>query len=220
MLFRSTLIVFGLVFLIPAFYAYSRGFQDTRYLYIFYPIFSIISIYFIHIIGNKIKKPRIFFVGIVTLVITISLIFLGLTITDFEREKEEFEISLKINEITTSVNRDYESLHFLKWSDSDVLENFPVLSTQVEQRDRVEIIIIGNKSENEFETMEDYFEFAESQGLTHLVLDNSNLGNSYLQDIFQNELEYSFLNKIYDSSESGYNVHIKVFEINYNLIPE
>ena len=168
----------------------------------------------------KIKKPRIFFVGIITLVIVISLIFLGLTITDFQREKEEFKISLHINEIATSVNRDYESLHFLKWSDSDVLDNFPVLSTQVEQRDRVEIIIIGNKSENKFETMEGYFEFGESQGLTHLVLDNSNLGNRYLQDIFQNEQKYSFLNKIYDSSESGYNVHIKVFEINYNLIPK
>ena len=217
---KWTLIVFGLVFLIPAFYAYSRGFQDTRYLYIFYPIFCVISIYFIQIIGNKIKKPRIFFVGIITLVIVISLIFLGLTITDFQREKEEFKISLHINEIATSVNRDYESLHFLKWSDSDVLDNFPVLSTQVEQRDRVEIIIIGNKSENKFETMEGYFEFGESQGLTHLVLDNSNLGNRYLQDIFQNEQKYSFLNKIYDSSESGYNVHIKVFEINYNLIPK
>ena len=77
-----------------------------------------------------------------------------------------------------------------------------------------------DKSENKFETMEGYFEFGESQGLTHLVLDNSNLGNRYLQDIFQNEQKYSFLNKIYDSSESGYNVHIKVFEINYNLIPK
>ena len=85
---------------------------------------------------------------------------------------------------------------------------------------KTEIIIIGNKSENKFETMEGYFEFVESQGLTHLVLDNSNLGNRYLQDIFQNEQKYSFLNKIYDSSESGYNVHIKVFEINYNLIPK
>tara|TARA_Y100000741_G_C18240533_1_gene553503 strand:- start:50 stop:1636 length:1587 start_codon:yes stop_codon:yes gene_type:complete len=217
---KWTLILFGIIFLIPAFYAYSRGFQDTRYLYIFIPIFSIVSIYLLQIIDDKIKKPRIFFVAIITLVIIISYIFLGVTITDYEKEREEYEISLKINQIATSVNRDYESLHFLKWADKDVLENFPILSTKVEQKDRVKIIIIGNKSENSFSDIHDYFKFAQTQGLTHLVLNNSNLENKFLQEIFQNEEEYSFLDKIYDSSESGYNTHIKIFEINYDLLLE
>ena len=147
----------------------------------------------------------------------ISSIFLNFTITDFEMQKEEYEISLIINQIATSVNRDYSSLQYLKWSDMDVLENFPILSTDVKQRDRVEIISIGNESENVFLVMEDYFAFAQKQGLTHLVLDNDNINNHFLKEIFQNEKQYPFLKKVYDSSEFGYNFHIKIFEINYDL---
>jgi len=217
---KWTLILFGIIFLIPAFYAYSRGFQDTRYLYIFFPILTIISIYFIQFIEQRIKNKKLFFIGIVSLIIIISCVFINFTITDYEMEKEKYKISLEINQIATSVNRDYKSLHYLKWSDSDVLENFPILSTKVEQKDRVKIIQIGNKSEYEFSNMKDYFEFAQKQGLTHLVLDNYNLGNNYLQEIFQNEKEYLFLNKIYDSTELGYKMHIKIFEINYDLLQE
>lgn len=217
---KWTFIIFGIIFLIPAFYAYSRGFQDTRYLYIFLPILSIISVYFLQFIGKRIEKPRIFFPGIITIIIAVSCIFLNFTIIDFQEETEKYEISLKINEMTTSVNRDYKSLHYLKWSDYDVQNNFPILSTDVEQKGRVEIIQIGNKSKNEFSNMGDYFDFAKKQGLTHLVLDDYNLGNDFLRNIFQNEEKYPFLNKIYDSKESGYEYHIKVFKINYELFFE
>ncbi|SVC59501.1 uncharacterized protein METZ01_LOCUS312355, partial [marine metagenome] len=158
---KWTLILFGLFFLIPAFYAYSRGFQDVRYLYIFLPIFCIISVYFIQLVEQKIKKPKVFFVGVIISTILISSIFSNFTITDFETEKEKYEISSVINQIATSVNRDYSSLQYLKWSDADILENFPILSTNVEQRDRVKIIHIGNYSENVFSVMEDYFVFAQ-----------------------------------------------------------
>ena len=107
---------------------------------------------------------------------------------------------------------------YLKWSDYDVKNNFPILSTDVKLKDRTEIIQIGHKSKHEFTNMKEYFEFAQKQGLTYLVLDNYNLGNDYLKEIFQNEDKYTFLNKIYDSKESGYEHHIKVFEINYELL--
>ena len=214
---KWTLILFGLAFLIPAFYAYSRGFQDVKYLYIFLPVFCIISVYFIQSIEQKIKKPKVFFGGIIISIILVSSIFLNFTITDFETEKEKYEISLVVNEIATNVNRDYISLQYLKWSDADVINNFPILSTNVKQKDRVKIINIGNNSNNEFSIMEDYFVFAQKQGLTHLVLDNDNINNNFLKEIFQNEKQYPFLKKVYDSSEFGYNYHVKIFEINYNL---
>ena len=53
-----------------------------------------------------------------------------------------------------------------------------------------------------------------------MTADWVDLPNKFLQEIFQNEEEYSFLDKIYDSSESGYNTHIKIFEINYDLLLE
>lgn len=217
---KWTLILFGIIFLIPAFYAYSRGFQDTRYLYILLPIFCIVSIYFIQIIEQKIKNKKLFFMTIISLIIIISCIFINFIITDYQIEKEKYEITMEVNKIATSVNRDFKLLHNLKWADSDVIEKFPILSTDVKQKDRVKIIEIGNKSSNEFESMEEYFEFGKKQGLTHLVLDNDNMNNSYLKEIFQNEEKYQFLNKVYDSSEFGYKIHVKIFEINYKKYHE
>ena len=44
------------------------------------------------------------------------------------------------------------------------------------------------------------------------------MNNKFLQNIFQNEENYKFLKKIYDSRNDGYNYHVKVFEINYDVI--
>lgn len=214
---KWTLILTGLVFLIPAFYAYSRGFQDTRYLFIFVPILSIISVYFIKLIEQKIGKQNTVFISVLILIIFISFSFINLIITDYSLEREKYEISLIINDITTSVNRDYNSVTYLKWSDGDVQRNFPIISTDVRQKDRVKIIKIGNTLKNEFTNLQDYFSFGYKAGLTHLVLDNDNINNQYLQEIFQNEEEYIFLTKIFDSKESGYRYHVKVFKIDYKI---
>jgi hypothetical protein len=38
-----------------------------------------------------------------------------------------------------------------------------------------------------------------------------------LNEIFHNENEFPFLIKIFDSKNEGYDYHVKIFEINYNL---
>ena len=212
---KLMLVLLGIIFLIPAFYAYSRGFQDTRYLFIYFLILSIISVYLIQKIGHKIERIDIVVLSTIFLIILISFIFVYYTISDFTNDREQYEITRYVNEISTSINRDYESLVYLKWYDRDVIENFPVLSTDLERKGQTDIVFIGNKSEFEFSNLEDYLTYGNEKGLTHLVLDNSNLDNEYLKHVFNNDEEYSFLTKVFDSRDLGYNHHVKVYEIDF-----
>ena len=61
----------------------------------------------------------------------------------------------------------------------------------------------------------DYLTYGNEKGLTHLVLDNSNLDNEYLKHVFNNDAGYSFLNKVFDSRDLGYKHHVKVYEIDF-----
>ena len=56
---KSILLLFSMILVLPALYAYSRDFQETRYLYILFPLFSIISLYSIQKV-DKIKNCIIF----------------------------------------------------------------------------------------------------------------------------------------------------------------
>ena len=54
--------------------------------------------------------------------------------------------------------------------------------------------------------------------MKYLVLDGNNLGTTGLSHIFENENEYIFLKKIYDSKEQNYSYHVKAYEIDYEKI--
>ena len=112
---KWTMIIFGVVFLIPAFYAYSRGFEDTRYLFILYPIMCLMVGYTIKRLEQKIRKPRISFYFPLAGIIFFSVLFASITINDFENDKEVYEISKDIHKLTETINREYEGLMYLKW---------------------------------------------------------------------------------------------------------
>ena len=119
-----------------------------------------------------------------------------------------------INKQTVSINRDFESITYLKWYDKDAIENFPLMSLDTNNRGQVDVIAT-NKSGFKFSNLKDYLLFGQSKGLTHLVLDNNNSDNHYLKHIFNNEDDYPFLIKIFDSKDLGYTYHLKIYEINY-----
>ena len=74
--------------------------------------------------------------------------------------------------------------------------------------------------------LRDYFQFLEKQKVTHLILDK--YGNAkfqreldlHLLDMFNHENKYTFLVKEYDSVENGFNYHLKLFKIDYDLYNE
>ena len=63
--------------------------------------------------------------------------------------------------------------------------------------------------------LEYYIKENRSNGLTHLRIDDSQNRPYFFNDILENEHEFSYLKKIYDSSEKKYRYDVKIFEINY-----
>ena len=77
------------------------------------------------------------------------------------------------------------------------------------------------------DNLRDYFQVLNNQKITHLVLDKyANVGwlndelRLHLKDIFYHEDKYPFLIKEYDSKENGFNYHLKLFKIDYDLYDE
>ena len=115
-----------------------------------------------------------------------SIIFSVYTITDFEKEKEMYEITKDVYEFTERMNRDYQGLGYMKWSNELVLsEKFPIKQTEIyNDIGNSKIVIIGRGTENSFDNLAGYLSFAESEKMTHLVLDGNNLDTEFLKNIF------------------------------------
>ena len=75
----------------------------------------------------------------------------------------------------------------------------------------------------EYDSLDDFIKNAELQltgepiKITHVVVDEKETRPQYINDIFHNEKKFSYLTKIYDSAEHGYDYHIKIFEIDYEI---
>ena len=107
------LIITGIILSVPAFYVYSRDIQETRYLYVLYPLLCVISLYTIDPIFNKFKNKKLQLSIIIIIVMTItSVIFLEIKL-DTEHEKEAFVIAEKIADNVGGVNEYYPESNYL-----------------------------------------------------------------------------------------------------------
>ena len=206
---ESVLIIsFIIIMSIPALFAYGRGIQETRYLYILYPILCIISLYGLNEIFKKIDRKKIFIMLLLLGIIFSSIIFLEYKKIDYGHLKESFEISKEIVKNTDRINADPIDGSFLTVvslmnnmkSNSSIYDSGQLAS---------ELTKVPLKSLNSLD------EVVKSNKLTHIILDESNTP-SFLNDVFYHEEKYVFLEKIFDSKEKGYKYHVKIFQINYD----
>jgi hypothetical protein len=72
---NMSIIILSGIMLIPALYAYFIPALDTRYLYTLFPIFSVLAVLSIDRIVEKIKKPNIIIVVIISAIIISSVLF-------------------------------------------------------------------------------------------------------------------------------------------------
>ena len=67
----------------------------------------------------------------------------------------------------------------------------------------------------EYASLNEFVNDGKKQGLTHIVADNNPNRPEFLKDVFRDEEKFPYLIKIYDSSEHGYEYHLKIFTIDY-----
>jgi hypothetical protein len=211
---KSTLLLFSIVLILPAIYAYARDIPETRYLYILFPLFSIISLYSIERISKNGNWKMIFGVIVIGIIVG-SVGWMEYKWINTEYEKQAFELSFKIKELTNGVNEFYPESAYLNFINLN--DKFPKLKNEIKEKHKI-------FSLNNYEKVEDLILNERSNGLTHIVADNSqNVKNQrpeFLVNIYENEYKYGFLKKIYDSKDDEFTYHLKIFEINYELFDE
>ena len=228
---KITLIITLVVFLLPAFYAYSRDFQEFKYLFILFPIFSVVSMFTLRrIFVRNNESSRIFVVLLIGFLI-FSVGYYVYFAPDLEHEQEALAIATIIKDTTKKVNGYYpEGVYFIHVIKNTDLEKFPILSTSLPPHNKIVSNIDWLEYVNDpnvksiladdiqgINSVEDYIKFGEKSGLTHLVTDGKSAQPKILNDIFYNEKNYPYLLKQFDSTEHGFKYHMKIYEIDFQL---
>ena len=208
---KIKLLIFGVIVVLSTstLYAYSRGIQDTRYLYPLYPIFAVFSLFMIEKILEKTRRKKIIAIIIVSGILITSIIYLEIKSIDVEHERESIEIFKDVYSITQVIN---EFEH-----ESGYLHTIPLLKNNelVKMSSfKQEIKTIHNRENLE---LNDFIKKNSKNNLTHIVIDDGKNRPEFFKKLMNNEKSFKYLEKVYDSKDFGFNYHVKVFEINYQF---
>ena len=201
-----------LVLLIPAFYAYSRNFQEVRYFLIIFPIFCIFSSFFIKKLTEKIKYKKSFLILFIGIIIASTIGFIEYKNVDKANQVEVFEFS-KVVYSTVSITNYFPHAEYLDSMRMESLEEFPILRNDLPTG----IPILYSDYSIKYDNIEEFIEKNRINGLTHIIVDKGNSRTDIFDDIFLNEEKYMYLTKTFDTFDNGYkDYHAKIFEIDYN----
>ena len=81
----------------------------------------------------------------------------------------------------------------------------------------VDTVMLTASDEN---SLDEFIVKNRKMGLSHLVIDDSGSEISFLKDVFYNENKFPYLSKVYDSSEKGFSMRVKIYRINYDDFQE
>jgi hypothetical protein len=208
---KNTIIISSFILIIPGFYAYTfpaNPALDTRYLYTLFPIFSVLAVLSINRVIGKINKSNIIIGIIILLIIMSSLLFYDYKKIDYDHEKESFEIMKDVSLKVKGVNNLPTESRYL--STIQTINQWPTPYSEIEFS--IEIIPYQNE-----DNLQDWISKSKDKGLTHILIDDDKQRPDFLKKVFFEEEEYTYLKKIYDSKNQGFNYQLKVFEINYEL---
>ena len=183
-----TIILFGITMLIPALYAYGRGIEETRYLYMIFPVLCIISSLSIKKISEKFKKENMLIVLIIFAVLFSSIIYVDYKKIDYEHERESYLIAKDIVNIADGINHynpDSKYIHI-----AEISNNWPIIPTPKE--------VIWNQSFDikkispaNYSSLKEYIENSKEEGLTHIVVNAGKNNYEFLNDFL---VEAGFVN--------------------------
>ena len=205
-------IIFSMIFLlIPAYYAYARGIEETRYLYVLFPIFCVFSSFTLMKLYDMVPRKWLGTLLICGILIG-SVMFLDYQKVDYEHERESYLIAKEIKAIAGGINHYATGSKYIHIA--EIEHNWPVIplpkETPYDQTYEIKKI-----SPNKFSTLVEYIQSSKDKGLTHIVSDGNQDTAKFLNDVFYDEKRFPYLIKEYDSQDQGFQYHVKVFKIDY-----
>tara|TARA_B100000029_G_scaffold151301_3_gene146436 strand:+ start:1178 stop:2788 length:1611 start_codon:yes stop_codon:yes gene_type:complete len=210
---KLVLIMTGLTLLIPALYGYSRDFNDTKFLIPLIPIFTILSLFLIEKIYEKIYRKNTITLIILVGIVSSSILIVELNQIDYAHEKEKFFVAEKVVRLSDGYTYYHpESIH-IKGAEVKInwLEKIPN-----DSNGHVERQIKAFDYEMD-DTLDEILRKYETEGLTHIIIDQNQNRPSFFVDVFHNEEKYPFLMKEYDSEDNNLIYKVKIFRIDYDI---
>jgi len=205
---KNTILLSLGIMSVPALYAYTLPALDTRYLYILFPMFSVLSVLTIERVIGKLNRSNIIIIIIISAIIVSSVLFYDYKKIDYEHEKESFEIMKEIYTRVNGINNLSSESRYL--STIQTMNQWPNLYSEIQ----FNILIIPYGNDN---SLQSFILNSKDKGLTHIMIDGNKERPDFLKELFIEEEKYSYLKKIYDSKSNGFEYQVKVFEINYEL---
>ena len=197
---KMQLIIIGLFAIIPAFYAYSRGISDTKYLLVIYPILIIFVLNCIDWLRTKWPGQYNFKIIIIVFLIATSFLFLNFK-DDNAYEREMFGIiSENIEHMHTVNNLNLDIGAFIAVAILNNENDFPKTENSV----RENILILDINEYNSIDDMLKSEHYVNKYGadideshrkITHLITDNSETTKDFLKELFDNETKYPYIIK-------------------------
>ena len=161
---------------------------------------------------KKIKLKGIMTIFLICGIIFASTAYLDHKKSDYNHEIESFLISKEIVKIADGINHfSPESKYIHAAEIAKKWPNIP-LPDKIAYNQSFEIKKISPENYN---SLIDYIQDSEKEGLTHLVVDQNKIKAKFLNQIFTNDKNYPYLIKEFDSLEQGYNYPLKVYKIDY-----
>ena len=227
--FDKYVVLSFLVFLsLPVIYASIREISEPRYLLTLFPILSLFSIYTVKEITRKFDKTKLISIIIGITVLSLSIVYLDYTKIDYQHELDAYHIGLEIHKRTSIINEYPPEDKYIHNKDQIFwnIGTFPVMQSETELKVKVirtfeHATCIKEKAletgcrQYDYASLNEFIDFGKNEGLTHIIVDKNPNRPEFLKDVFNNEEKFLYLTKIYDSSEQGYEYHIKIFRIDY-----
>ena len=245
--FDKYVVLSFLVFLsLPIIYASIREISEPRYFLTLFPIFSLFSIYTVKEIARKFDKTKLISIIIGITVLSLSIVYLDYTKIDYQHELEAYQIGLEVHKRASIINTYHPEIKYAYGKD-DVFWNlgtFPVLHSETERKvkgintfnystclkERAMALVEGVEEPScvqyTYASLDEFIDISKNDAspsikfnaVTHIVTDENSNRAEFLKDVFKNEEKYPYLTKVYDSSEHGYEYHLKIFRIDYEKL--
>ena len=217
---RISIIVIAITVSIPAFYAYSFPLAETKYLYFLFPLFTIFSILPIKLFIEKFQKKNIIIPIVLSIIILSGTLFYYYQF-DTSHDKESMLIAKHIVDNTTTVNTYHPESRFIK--NLDLPEKWSDLTSFYKNTERTKTAMVEYMPHKITRINPDKFESVETlileynKQFSHIVVDSKDNRPKFFKDIFENENDYPYLIKEWDTKDEGFAYHVKIFKIDYNL---
>jgi len=219
--FDKNVVLLFLIFLsLPIIYAASRDIAEPRYFLTLFPIFSLISVYTVKEITRKFNKTKLISIIFVAVILLPSIAYLDYNKIDYAYELDAYQIGLEVSKRTSTINDYYPEVKYVhnKIDVATNFEAFPILSSEI--KTKVKLLSLTECISSNlfcFDSLKEFIGYGKNEGLTHIIADENENRPQFLKDVFYNEEKFSYLKKIYDSSEHDYDYHLKIFKIDYEI---